>query len=601
MEWINTIEQALQQRKICRESYVNLRKWLTGVEYRDGKSQIEDLIRAENWTELDDCFYRIIEFGTGGRRGPRGVGPNRINLRTIGESAQGLAEYIEENGDPSKGVVVAFDTRHGSPEFAREVCRVLAGNGIPSFLYPDPRSTPQLSFSIRHLRTQAGCMISASHNPPADNGIKVSWEDGGQVVPPHDTGIIHKVSRVRSIHGMPFQEAVRGGMITILDESPDREYLSCLRSLSLSDARDAKIAFSPLHGVGQTNVVKLLESLNFDLVTVPGQMKPDPEFSTIKNQLPNPELPDALELVTHLAASTGAAVALASDPDADRLGAAVPCPASVNPSGWVFLTGNQIGVLILDHILKRLQSFGKMPRNPVLIKTIVTTEMMDALCAEAGVEVIKDLLVGFKYIAEQTAKLPPEKDLLFACEESHGYNRGMFVRDKDAAPAALYMAELASELKRTGGTIYGHLNALYRKYGYYCEETRSIYYPGKSGSETMMKIMDKLRRDPPGEIAGYRVRRIIDRSVNEIRDPGSREVIGHVKQHRGNVMIFHFDGQGVNRLTARPSGTEPKIKFYAQLRSPAPAGFSDEELEQLKSDMAIRAGRLIDAMSALES
>ncbi len=597
MEILDIVAAAEKAGKISAESRINIDKWLTGPEYGAYHKQIQDLIEREEWALLDDSFYKIIEFGTGGRRGPRGVGPNRINHRTIGESAQGLSDYIHEIGNPDKGVVVAYDTRHGSREFSREICSIFAANGIPAYLYPAPRSTPQLSFSIRYLKTQAGCMISASHNPPSDNGIKVSWEDGGQVLPPHDKGIIQRVGKVGKIRKMPFDEAVAAGKIIMLDEKIDREYINRLKSLSLSSDRSAKIAYSPLHGVGATNVVALLNALEFDLETVPEQMKPDPEFSTVKNNLPNPELTAAMERVTELAANCGASVALASDPDADRLGAVIPCPKFASASGWMFLNGNQIGVLLLDHVLRRLEATGKMPENPVVIKTIVTTEMLDALCRPYGVEVIKNLLVGFKYIAEVTENLPADKEVIFTTEESHGYNRGTFVRDKDSAPAALHFSELASELKSRGETVYQHLNDLYRKHGYFCELTRSVYYKGKAGREVMENIMRKLRTHPPSEIDGRRVNRYIDRSVNKIFDARTGKVLDTIAQHTGNVMAFYFDESGLNRITARPSGTEPKIKFYAQLWEPIPEDTDDAALEKRKAETLRRAEKLIDALA----
>jgi len=591
------IEDAFTDGKICKESFISLSKWLHDENYEKYQAEILDHINKDRWKDLDDCFYKIIEFGTGGRRGSRGIGPNRINLRTIGESAQGLADYIYEVGSSEKGVVVAYDTRHGSREFAEEVCCVLAGNSIHTFLYPAPRSTPQLSFSIRYLKTQAGCMISASHNPPSDNGIKISWEDGGQVLPPHDTGIIGKVTKVDRIRREGFRDAIDAGKIRTLDQAIDEEYLQNLKSLSLSDARDAIIAYSPLHGVGATNVVELLEALNFQLITVSDQMVPDPDFSTVKNQLPNPELKDAMEKVTSLAAQQNAAIALASDPDADRLGATIPCPKSVDSSGWMFLTGNQIGVLILDHILRKLEQQKKIPKNATIITTIVTSEMMNALCECYKVEVKNDLLVGFKYIAETTKELLPEKEIIFTCEESHGFNRGTFVRDKDSAPAALYMAELASELQKENHTIYEHLYELYRQHGYFCELTKSVYYPGKSGRDTMLQIMNELRTKPPEKIADFSVESIIDRSVNEIKNPRTGEVVGRIDQHKGNVMVFNLSDDGLNRITARPSGTEPKIKFYAQLWAPVDREISNMDLEQIKKKTYHRAETLIQALS----
>lgn len=594
---IEAIDRALDAGKICSESHTNLRRWLSNQAFQDYWPEIERMINANLWKELDDSFYRIIEFGTGGRRGPRGVGPNRINLRTIGESAQGLADYIHEVGTPAKGVVVAFDSRHMSREFASEISRILAANKIPVFLYREPRSTPQLSFSIRQLQTQAGCMISASHNPPQDNGIKVSWADGGQILPPHDTGIIQKVLKVDVIKTTDFENALLNGNIRLLNDDMDAEYLKNLQSLSLSDNRSARIAYSPLHGVGTTNVVKLLTSLGFDLVTVPEQMRPDPDFTTVKNHLPNPELPDAMEQVTALAQHTNAAVAMASDPDADRLGATIPCPVFADPSGWLFLNGNQIGALLLEHVLRRLKARNDLPIGATVIKTIVTTELLDAICATYHTDVIKDLLVGFKYIAEVINQLPPDKHMVFATEESHGYNRGLFVRDKDSAPAAMHLAELACDLAAQNKTIYSHLNDMYRQYGYFYEGTKSVYYPGKSGLEIMLNLMESLRQKPPTQIAGTPVFRVIDRKTNQIKDPLTSKVIGSVNQHTGNVMIFHFDESGRNRVTARPSGTEPKIKFYAQLWEPIPPDIDDLNLERIKSEMCERAAKIIQAVS----
>ena len=305
----NASKKALDQGLLCEDSFHNLSKWLTGEEYSSFQDELHKLIDDGNWKELDDRFYKIIEFGTGGRRGARGAGTNRINNRTIAESAQGLASYIFDHGDPALGVAVTYDTRHSSRDYARTVCEVLAGNGIKTFTYNAPRSTPQLSFTIRYLHAQAGCMISASHNPPSDNGIKVSWDDGGQVIPPHDKGIISRVTQVKKIKRIDYELAMKRGMITILGDTMDDEYMKALETLVLSEKRTALVAYSPLHGVGATNVVKLLERLNFNLISVPEQLIPDPDFTSVKNHLPNPELPAAMEKVTELAASAGADLA----------------------------------------------------------------------------------------------------------------------------------------------------------------------------------------------------------------------------------------------------------------------------------------------------
>ena len=442
-------------------------------------------------------------------------------------------------------------------------------------------------------------MISASHNPPSDNGIKVSWEDGGQVIPPHDTGIITRVTQVKEIRRMDLDDARAKGLVRTVGEDLDEPYMTALESLSLSRRRQAKVAFSPLHGVGATNVVKLLERLGFNMVTVLDQMKADPDFSTVKNRLPNPELPAAMERVTQIAAKTGADIALASDPDADRIGATIPCPQWAAPGGWLFLNGNQIGALILDHVVKRLRDSNQMPAHPVVIKTIVTTNLLNAICRAAGIEVIDNLLVGFKYIAETTAALPANKTLVFQTEESHGYNRGTFVRDKDAAPAALHLAELASELKSGNRSIFDHLNDLYRRHGLFVEHTRSVYYHGKSGQETMNRIMEMLRNQPPAMIGDRLVHHVIDRASNTIKTPDG-SLTGRIDQHTGNVMQFCFDADGWNRLTARPSGTEPKIKFYAQLWKPLPALITDREIKAEQDGLIREANILIDDVAAPE-
>lgn len=596
----DTVKAAVENGDLSRESMTHLMRWLTGSDYAEFRPELERLIDEGNWSELDDRFYKIIEFGTGGRRGMRGAGTNRINSRTIAESAQGLADYIHATGDPSRGVAVTFDTRHGSREYARTVCEVLAGNKIPAFTYETPRSTPQLSFTIRHLKTQAGCMISASHNPPSDNGIKVSWEDGGQVIPPHDKGIIDRVTRVTDIRRRDFAEAAAEGTIKILGEGYDEAYMQALETLVLSRHRDARIAYSPLHGVGATNVVKLLQRLNYDLVTVPSQMVPDPDFSTVKNRLPNPELPEAMEAVTALARETGADIAMASDPDSDRIGATIPCPSWLSADGWLFLTGNQIGALLLDHVVKRLTATEQMPEHPVVIKTIVTSELLNAICDAHNIQIIDDLLVGFKYIAEATEALSPKQTLIFQTEESHGYNRGVFVRDKDSAPAAMHLAELASELKAAGRTVFDALMDLYRRHGLFMELTRSVYYKGKAGREVMDGIMQRLRSNPPDAIDTRSVVRIIDRKTNTVQTTDGR-VVDTIDQHTGNVMQFYFDASGRNRITARPSGTEPKIKFYAQLWNPVPSAASDREIEALRKEMICEADRLIDGIAAAES
>ena len=575
----------------------NVLNWC-GPEFANFHAELTQLVESENWKDLEDRFYRIIPFGTGGRRGERGLGTNRINLRTIGESAQGLATYILENAQDGadKGVVISHDTRHQSREFAEECACILAGNGIKAYLFEDFRSTPQLSFAIRHLGTVAGIMISASHNPPADNGIKVSWMDGGQVLPPHDKGIISKVVKVTTIQRTPMKEALDSGKITIVGSDIDEAYQAANLKLSMSDSRAANLVYTALHGVGGTNVLELLKRADFVVHAVEKQMVPDPDFSTVPNQLPNPEFPEALEMAIELGKEVRADLVMASDPDSDRLGAAIPVPEWLSESGWLALNGNQIGVLAAAYLLKKLKEKEQLPDAPLVVKTCVTTEMIAALANEYSIPVIGNLLVGFKYIAEVIENSDNPENFVFGMEESHGYLAGSWVRDKDAAHAGILLSEYASELKDGGSSMFQGLLELYRRLGVFMEHQVSVMFPGKEGAEKMAAMMNTLREKPPTEIAGKKVLRVIDRLSGEGFSPSSPQDRLPVEGTKGNVLILEFSEDGRNRLTMRPSGTEPKIKNYAQFHSAVPENATAEEvfgmITQLREDATKLIGQL---------
>ena len=447
-EWIDRAERA---GKLGAAAATALRRWMGDEAFAAHRAEIGALIDREAFDELQDAFGAVIPFGTGGRRGAMGPGPNRINERTIAESAHGLANYVLRSG--AKGaaggparIVIAYDTRRNSRAFAETAASVVAGNGMEALLFEGPRSTPELSFAVRHLGAAAGIVISASHNPPEDNGFKAYWSDGGQVVAPHDAAIIEEVVKVTTTPRLPLEEAARRGLYREIGREVDGAYLDYVAGLTLGSSRDVRIVFTPLHGTGTTSVAPALREAGFgDVHPLPLQWEADPDFSGVPGRSPNPENPAALDAAVKLAESIGADLVLGSDPDADRLGAVVR-----HGGAWEFLTGNQIGVLLFEHIARSLAASGTVPARAALLKTCVTSDLLDRIAAEHGIAVQGDYLVGFKYIAEAIGAMPDPSAFVFGIEESHGYLRGAGVRDKDAAQAAVLLAERAAELKAEG-------------------------------------------------------------------------------------------------------------------------------------------------------
>lgn len=603
---MEAIEAAVRSGRLDAQAGKLVRHWLTDGACASQRGEIAALIEREDFEELQDAFGSVIPFGTGGRRGAMGPGPNRINERTIAESTEGLCRHVLESaggrfdGPTERGhgrVVIAFDTRRNSREFSEVAASVVAGNGLEAVLFEGPRSTPELSFAVRRLGARAGIVISASHNPPSDNGFKAYWSDGGQVVPPHDLAIIDQVRRVEEIRPMGIEEAERAGLFRRIGTALDREYAESTARLSLVPSRALKIVFTPLHGTGTTSVAPALAAAGFaDVRPVPSQSEPDPTFSGVPGRSPNPENPPAVEAAVRLARESGADLVLASDPDADRLGAVVR-----HGNEWVFLTGNRIGVLIFEHVARQLSACGKSPEGGLLLKTCVTTDLLDRIAEGHGLRVQGDFLVGFKYIAEAIEKLEDPSLFVFGIEESHGYLRGSAVRDKDAAQAAVLLAERAAELKPQGRTLVDALEEIWARYGYYSELTRSIPLQGKgAGGGLGTRIMDTLRKDPPRSIAGERVLAVVDRRSGDIIDPATGQGIGRAGGLAGNLLVFHLAQDGAERISIRPSGTEPKIKMYVQLRSkgtgPAAAGPAaraalDERAESLAAAFAESADR----------
>lgn len=583
---LTTVQQAHAAQKLSDKAYQNVLKWLTSPDYQEYHAAIVALIAQGNFTELEDTFHTMIPFGTGGRRGTCGVGPNRINRRTIGESAQGLAAYISRFGEAAKqrGVVIACDTRNTSQEFAEFTAKVLCGNGIKTYLFTSFRATPELSFAVRHIGTIAGVVISASHNPPSDNGFKAYWEDGGQVVPPHDKAIIEEVNKVTTLHVMELDKAEQQGLLRYIDQDVDVPYHQAVLGLALTTNRNVRIVYSPLHGTGQTSILPVLRQAGFqDLHIVEAQMTPDGNFPQVKKNFPNPELPAVYEMAMDLAKQVDADVGMTSDPDADRLGVFCKHVDVQGQTQWMLLNGNQVGVILVDFLLRTLKQQGKLPAKGVVVKTLVTTDLASVIARTFGMLTVDDLLVGFKYIAEVIRNLPADHEFLFGLEESLGYLRGTFTRDKDAATAALTLAELAADLKAQGKSLYDRLNEIYKQYGYFQENLKNVYVSGAEGVARVNRMMAGLRTQLPQALAGTPVVEVIDRKTGNVLDPKTGQVLRTMEGAKGDVLVYVLSADGHTRVTIRPSGTEPKIKYYGAISVPVSSTISTAELEQLKT------------------
>lgn len=577
------------KQNLSPEAANNLEIWLTNPEYQIYQEELNKLIVEKNWSELEDRFYKHVEIGTGGIRGTLGAGINRLNLRIIGEAAQGLSQFIDDFGPEAKqkGVVVGHEARKMSRPFAELCCSVFAANGIKTYLFDSMRATPEISFAVRHLGAVAGVQLTASHNPRNDNGFKFYWTDGGQVVPPYDQNFMELVANVKEIKKISFEEVKQKGLVQIIGKEVDDAYISAIRGLSLVNNRSAEIVFSPIHGAGSRNVLPVLQAEGYQVTVVPEQAEPDENFPTAKGDLINPEYPEVMELPINLAKNIGADVAINSDPDADRIGVAVKKSFSSNE--MQFLTGNEVGVVMVHFILSQLKSQNKLNKNGLVIETYVTTSLISAIAKSFAVKVVDDLLVGFKFIGEIIEKLGNKDDFIFAAEESLGYLRGTFVRDKDSAISSLILAEAVSYLKDNGKTVIQYLDEIYQEYGYYRNILNMQEMRGKIGFENRNKIMIGLRHNPPTEIAGLKVLKMIDRLPKEKR-PVEKYKCGAT----GDQITFVFSGEEKTRLTARPSGTEPKIKYYIQVYG------TNKDLQAVKNEIDNQAEKLEKAIIEIQ-
>jgi phosphoglucomutase/phosphomannomutase len=560
---LSKVAEAVAGGRLTATAGQNIQRWLTTSGYRPYVPRVAALVGAGKWDELDSLFWEVIPFGTGGRRGPMSeFGSATMNDRTVAESADGLASYFlaTARGTGNAGrAVVAHDTRNRSADFAKITARVLAGHGLTVYLFESHRSTPELSFAVRHLKCDVGAMISASHNPPADNGFKAYWSNGAQVLPPHDKGIIEAVYRSNEIPMVDFDQAVADGRIVLVGEAVDAAYIQEVVAQSLSPARDLAILFTPLHGVGETSLFRSLREAGFSQATIfEGQRAPDGNFPGVPKQLPNPELPAVFDPPLVEARAKHIPLILASDPDADRLGV---CVRGGN-GAYTHLTGNRIGVLLADYILRKRAAAGRLKPTDFLCETLVTTPLVGAIGRKHGIRVFDELLVGFKYIAQLMDREGAEH-FVFGAEESLGYLTGGYARDKDASVAGLLLSEAAAELKLEGKTLLDRLDDLFVEHGYFLETQKSETRTGPRGKAQIDQLMSALATSPPVELAGLPFQRVRDYVRHEVRAfPGNRRV-ADLPEPKGDMLVFEAKADDCEiTLAARPSGTEPKIKFY---------------------------------------
>ena len=570
----------------------NLRQWLESPGFDDYQPQLKALVDAERWAFLLDSFYRTIPFGTGGRRGPVGIGANRINAYTITTSVQGHVEYLRQKGKRTGRIVIAFDPRifrdlrglydpklpnpllgMRSRDFARLAAGVYTANGFEVVTVPGDDfliATPELSFAIRHEKAVGGLNVSASHNHPDDNGAKFYNDYGGQPIAPDDEERAAAVAAVRRVETMLFEQAVERGLVHWW--SGHEAYLQANLDLSLQpEARGAHIVFSPLHGTGRYTVYEVLERAGFEVSLVPSQAEPDGEFPRVKYRIANPEVREAMEAATAQALESGADAAMSTDPDADRLGL-----VAVHRGATRFFNGNEIAALLTAYVIETRKAAGTLPERAFIVKTGVTTELMTEIARQNGVQVVGDLLVGFKYVAHVMEEMQRRgeyqgvkasiDDFLLGAEESHGVLVSKEIRDKDAAGGALLLAELIAVLRRDGRTVVDYLDDLHRRYGTFDTTAYSLIMEGLSGLGRMAEMMNAVRRDPPKEILGRRVTRLIDYWDADAFGP----ILSETDRSSRNVVAMYCE-RGL-KVTVRPSGTEPKLKVYVECGGPDAGG-----------------------------
>ncbi len=578
------LEAAGRERLLSPGALENIRAWLSEPRYAEYAPQVAEHLAQRRFQQLDDVFWTVIPFGTGGRRGKMyPIGSNAINARTIGESAQGLADYVNRTvGGDNLSCAIAYDTRHRSREFAELCAEVMVANGLTVYFLDGYRSTPELSFLVRYKQCSCGIMVTASHNPPSDNAVKVYWSTGGQLLPPHDRGVIDCVMSATTIQRAPFAAAVAEGKVLLCQEEVDRAFIAAVQGQGFSGPRGVKILYSPLHGVGATAVPPALEADGFrDVEIFALHATPDGDFPNVPNHVANPENKAVFDSIIVRGRESQADAILVSDPDCDRLGLAAPVTTAAD-APWATMTGNQIGALLTEYLLDRWQRAGRITPEHYIVKTLVTSELARRIADAYGVRTYGNLQVGFKYIGGIIDEMGPDK-FIFGTEESHGYLAGTYVRDKDAAVAAMLMAELAAQTKAVGQSLHEKLDALFWQYGYHAESQISVVMPGSQGMQQMAALMSKFRDKPPRTLAGLKVTRVRDYSNLTERALGSAQT--PLDGPQGDMVMLDLAAEGTY-VAVRPSGTEPKVKYYMFTYEPA------EQLANLDDAKAHHAARL---------
>lgn len=556
-------------------------------------NEIKKLVSDKNEKELLERFGTELDFGTGGIRGIIGYGTNRMNVYIIAKCTQGLANYLLKSNIKEPKAVVAYDSRHFSFEFAKKTASVFASNGIKTYIFKELRPTPELSFAIRKLGCTTGVVITASHNPKEYNGYKAYWDDGGQLIAPHDKAVIDEVRKIASLNQVKdgdFDAFIKNNMIQWIGEEIDDAFIDEILKLSINknEIKDSnvKIVFTPLHGTGATLIPKAIKRFGLsDLVYVDEQMKPDPEFSTVS--YPNPEEKEALTLAIEKARKVDADLVIATDPDADRMGIV----AKDKNGEFVVLNGNQIGVILEYYILSERKRLGILPDNAAIVKTIVTTNLQNLIGESFNVKVF-DVLTGFKYIAGKIKNFEDDGNykFVFGNEESYGYLTGVHARDKDSIAATMMFVEIASYLKKQGKSVVDFLNEIYSKYGFFKEKQVSRYIKGLEGQKVILKIMEYFRDTTINKIAEVKVKKRVDYQNQTVSDAeGSKYILP-----KSNVIQYYLEDGAV--ITLRPSGTEPKIKFYFSVKAENEKE-ADKKLEQYVNQIMGKVDSIIGSFS----
>ena len=569
-------------------------EWLSNPYFdADTKKELESIRNDDN--EIKERFYADLEFGTAGLRGIIGAGINRMNIYVVRRATQGLANYIKKQGGESKGVAIAYDSRRMSPEFSEEAALCLAANGIKAYRFESLRPTPELSYAVRHLGCIAGINVTASHNPPEYNGYKVYWEDGAQITPPHDTGIMDEVKAITDLSTcktMDKEEAVKAGLFVTIGKEVDDDYIAELKKLVIHQdcidqyGKDIKIVYTPLHGTGNIPARRVLKEIGFENVyVVPEQELPDGDFPTVS--YPNPEAAEAFELALKLAKEKDADLVLATDPDADRLGVYVKDTRS---GEYITLTGNMSGCLLAEYeISQKLATEGSLPADGALIKTIVTSNLADEIAKGYNIQLI-EVLTGFKYIGQQILNFETtgKGTYLFGFEESYGCLIGTHARDKDAIVATMALCEAAAYYKSQGKTLWDAMLDMYEKYGYCIDAIQSVSLKGIEGLAKIQEIMNTLRENTPSKIGKYDVLSARDYKADTITNLATGEV---TSTGLPNSNVLYYDMSDSAWLCVRPSGTEPKVKFYYGVK-----GTSLEDAQNLSKELGEEVLAMIHKM-----